>query len=557
MRYSKDSNKLPRIREFPSGRWTIKALGEVQRNHDVPTEPIVDVLLESEESTQKIIEIGVGQIPVLKYGSQWKDGNFLPQLDNQIETLSLNDVLINRETVEYVKMYEQYDTGKYLIPPYAWKLHSKLAGAKCLAINYRDNKHGIIIPLAEIARFYYCSSTDLAQTAFLGNYRESHINQVVNPEKCGFDESIDRAIIHLRQKFSDNDAWTIARILNSETALKGVRKIHNSLVAKSVNSEQGFFNCDIPFQGMTNWRVRGFYIDDRYCPRYIVLQLLRCSHSFPFSELQVDRDNNANKADPKTDISYEDKKDYERSKYLNSSSDQTNSNKELNSQVETNKNSMVFNIEVPAEQFGFLEDKEIIKPEDKAFNEYKSALAPIKATIGEKLGTGQGDFSISSTNQRAKINRKTGVGSDLDMLVEAVEILKSQGITVGIRIKSVLPLAEPERRRQWGYLHSATKMRRQYIAVDIFHNNMYFCWIDFEQREMEGRAVGLLHHAEGIYINNGLLNQILANLSRLKGIWEGEKGRAVESTQIHFEKVKHTWDTAENLSYLIKNRINQ
>lgn len=556
MRYRKDSNKLPRIREFPSGRWTIKALGEVQRNPDVPTEPIVDVLLESKESAQKIIEVGAGQFPVLKHGSQWKDGNLLPYLDNRITTFFLNDVSINRQTVEYIQMFDQYDTDKYLIPKYAWKLHPKVAGAKCLAIDYRGNKHGIIIPLAEIARFYYCSSTDLAHSTFLGDYRESHINRVVNPDKCGFDESNDRAIIHLRQKYAYNDAWTIARILNSDTALRGVQKIHSSLVKRSVNSEPRFFNCDVPFQGKTNWKARGFYVNDSYGPRYIVLQLLKCFHPFPFSEVQANRDNNANKANPETDIAYEDKKDYGRPKHLDSSSDMKGTNKELNSQVETDKNSMVFNIEVPAEQFGFLEGKEIIRPEDKAFNEYKSMPSPTKAIIGDKLGTGQGDFSSSSTNQRAKINRKTGVGSDLDMLLEAVRLLKAQGIAVDVRRKSVLPLAEPERRRQWGYLDSATKIRRRYIAVDIFHKNKYFCWIDFEQRDKEGRAVGLLHHASGMYISDGLLNEILGNLSRLKGVWDGENGRAVGVHDVLLEKVKHTWDTVASLSYVIKNRVN-
>lgn len=553
MSFRKDSERLPRIGEFPHGRWTIKALGEVKRNPEVPTEPIIDVLIESDQGTQEIIQLGVGQLPVLKVGTQWQDGTLSPYQDKQLEIFSLNDVLVDIQTVQYVQMYEQYTPNKYLIPPYVWKLSSKLRQAKCLAVEYDGNKYGIIIPLAEIARFYYCASTDLAQSAFLGEYRATHLNHVVNFEKCGFDEAKNRAIIHLRQRYQDNDAWTIARILNSDIALKGVRKIHNSLVARSINSEPAFFNCDIPFQGTTNWQARGVYIDDFDSPRYIVFQLLKCSHPFPFAELQVDRDNNANKANPGTDIATEDKKDY--AYRQQGSPDMRVANKELNSQVETDKNSVVFNIEVPAEQFGYLEGKKIIKPEDKAFNEYKSMPTSIEANFADKLGTGQGDFSSRSTNQRAKINRKTGVGSDLDMLLEAVNLLRAQGIAINIRRKSELPLAEPERRWQWGYLDSQNKTRRLYVAVNITHNSRYFCWVEFEQRKKGERAVGLLIHADGIFITDGLLNEILSNLSRLKGVWEGEKGSAVEGTQVHFVKVKHTWDTAEKLSEIIKSRV--
>ncbi len=556
MRHRKDSNKLPKIREFPPGQWTIKAIGQVHRDPDIPTEPIIDVLIESADNKQNIIEIGVGQLPVLKLGTQWLNGRLLPAITNNLKTFSLNDVLISKQTVEYVQMYEQFDTGKFLIPPYLWKLNPKFGGARCLAINFLGNTYGIILPLAEIARFYYCSSTDLAHSAFLGDYRESHIDRVINPDKSGFDESIDRAIIHLRQKYADNDAWTVARIFNSDTALKGVRRIHSSLVRRSVNSEPSFFNCDVPFQGTTNWKVRGFYIPDPDYPRYIVLQLLNCSHPFPFSEVQADRDNNANKANLETDIANEDKKGYARPKHLDSLSDTSVANKELNSNVEADKSSMVFNIEIPAEQFGFLEGKEIIKPEDKAFNEYKSVPSPFMAVIGDKLGTGQGDYSKDSTNQRAKINRTIGVGSDLDMLLEAVELLKAQGIAADIRINSVLPLAESERRRQWGYLDSATKTRRQYVAVSIIHNNQYFCWIEFEQRYKGERSVGLLRSTEEMYISDGLLHEILRNLSRLKGVWDGEMGSATDNTCVLVEKVKHTWHTPESLSQVIKNRIN-
>jgi len=138
------------------------------------------------------------------------------------------------------------------------------------------------------------------------------------------------------------------------------------------------------------------------------------------------------------------------------------------------------------------------------------------------------------------------------MLTEAVKILKHDGMDIKIRMTSTLPLASPPHRRQWAYLDSGTQTRRNVIAIDIKRNGIHYCWIDIEQRRKGECAVGLLKSDKPI--GDETLLTILKNLSRLKGIWEGSKGRALSSFDVDYDRVLHIWDTPIKLSNIIKQK---
>jgi hypothetical protein len=64
----------------------------------------------------------------------------------------------------------------------------------------------VMIPTAEIIRFYYATSTRLAQALFWGEY-----DQTFKAERSGvFEEGVVR--LHLRRWLEDQDAWTLAAL---------------------------------------------------------------------------------------------------------------------------------------------------------------------------------------------------------------------------------------------------------------------------------------------------------------------------------------------------------
>ncbi|BBP45384.1 hypothetical protein THMIRHAS_07570 [Thiosulfatimonas sediminis] len=539
----------PPIKEFPNGNWTIIWHGRITRNPQVPSEPLIEVGIRSKHG-DRTIEIGVGQLPLLKIGSNWRDKRLTIYEPDQIENFILPKINITPDCIRIIEAWDKIEAGKYAIPPTIRDIPKEFASSSCLAIEYNQDPYGIIIPASEVARFYYCHSTDLAHSAFWGEYSYD-LNDIVNYEKCGFDSELDRAIVHLRQRFSDIDAWTIGRILFDENAKHGVQEIHKSLLRNLDSNKSGFFECAIPFIGTTRWKAKGLQIGTKERPRYLILQLLKCSHPFPFSQLQVDRDNNSTKADSETDMEQEEKKTYDRN--LNRNDEKEIDGQELNSEKETHKNLPIQNILIQSAQFDFLENKEIIKPESKEYNRYKSPPNKPKAPEADGLGTGQGNYGKDSTNQQAKINRSKGVGADLEMLQEAVKQLASDGMKIKIRRIDVVPLSEASTRRQWAYLESASKTRRSYIAVDIKHNGNHYCWIDIQQRRKNECTVGLIKSKK--IIGDQTLDTIMKNLTRYKGVWDGTKGSVVSGLSLDFERVLHTWNSIDKLESVIIQKI--
>lgn len=280
----------------------------------------------------------------------------------------------------------------------------------------------------------------------------------------------------------------------------------------------------------------------------MVLQLLKCSHPFPFTQLQVDRDNNSTKADSETDIEPEDKTTYNRN--LKKDDENELDGQELNSDTETHKNLPIQNILSQSLQFDFLENKEIIKPENKEYNRYKSPPNKPKGPKADGLGTGQGDYSKDSTNQQAKINRSKGVGADLEMLQEAVDQLSKEGMNIKIRRIDIVPLSEASTRREWAYLEYASRARRSYIAVDIQKNGNHYCWIDIQQRRKGECTVGLLKSNQRI--GDETLDSIMRNLARYKGVWDGDNGSVITGTSLELDRVFHIWNNTLKLSSTIK-----
>uniref|UniRef100_Q31F41 TnsE C-terminal domain-containing protein n=1 Tax=Hydrogenovibrio crunogenus (strain DSM 25203 / XCL-2) TaxID=317025 RepID=Q31F41_HYDCU len=538
---------VPPIKEFPNGSWTIIWHGKVSRNPNIPSEPLIELHLRSKEKDE-IIEVGVGQLPILTIGAHFLNKRLTTGTPDKIENLILPGINISQENIKVITAWEKIEDGKYAINPNSMKIPFSAASTKCLAINYNDDPFGIVIPTSEIARFYFCQSTDLAHSAFWGEYTHS-LDQIINLEKCGFDEETDRAIVHLRQHFSNDDAWTIGRILNDEIALLGIQEIHNSLLRGIDTDHSGIFSCGIPYVGITRWIAKGIQMGTNEHPRYLITQLIKCSHPFPFTQLQVSRDNDAGQAAPETDKSQNEKKPYNRPNRQKKSNEESNP---LNSESETHKNLPISNILSRSAQFDFIENKEIIKPESKEYNEYKSMPDKPKAPDAKGAGTGQGDYSQNSTNEQAKVKRRNGVGADLSMLTEAVQILKDGGMDIKIRMTSTLPLASSPHRRQWAYLDSGTQTKRNVIAIDIKRNSTHYCWVDIEQRRKGECAVGLLKSDKPI--GDEVLLTILKNLSRLKGIWGGSKGNAVSDFNIYYNRVLHTWDSAPILAKIIETK---
>ena len=562
------------IKEFPNdGRvWRIDWFGAVRKNDNVPTEPTIDVYLRPVSVTDKTsiadfgwlnkerlcCTIGVGQLPVLTIGSLWKNGKLLDY--KVIVPSNLPNVNIAEDSVRLIEAAHKDQTG-YIINKAAFDIGGFKNGlsARCLAIESDGDPYSIIIPVAEVIRFYYAISTNLAKIAFLGSY-ETNFDQIIG-ERCGFDSKTKILIIHLRQWLYDNEGWVLGRILRDKNAQQGFFQIHRSLVKQSVGKyHQPMPETNFPFQGKTDWAARCLSFTSGGKVRTLILELLRCTAPFPFSNLVVIRDNDGRQASPETDLPESNKRPYLRNQRLKSGT-----SKKLHSIEEPVQNMKRMVIDYVKERFGDLWNKELIKPE-KEFCNYRKTdllfLPPSESTTA--LGTGDGTSGQSKT---APISISINVGKETDIaqkprshsrsealpatfenMMAAVRYLsenyQDKGVTAKVWPTLYMPLTS-NRSSQWSYLDtSATttnlvKTPRRVLIAELNIDNMLFWLVEFEQRESESLTAAMIYGASSMKAEE--IKKILHLLARSKGIWKNIPPHG----RFHIRPMKHSWPSIE------------
>ena len=562
------------IKEFPNdGRvWRIDWFGAVRKNDNVPTEPTIDVYLRPVSVTDKTsiadfgwlnkericCTIGVGQLPVLTIGSLWKNGKLLDY--KVIVPSNLPNVNIAEDSVRLIEAAHKDQTG-YIINKAAFDIGGFKNGlsARCLAIESDGDPYSIIIPVAEVIRFYYAISTNLAKIAFLGSY-ETNFDQIIG-ERCGFDSKTKILIIHLRQWLYDNEGWVLGRILRDKNAQQGFFQIHRSLVKQSVGKyHQPMPETNFPFQGKTDWAARCLSFTSGGKVRTLILELLRCTAPFPFSNLVVIRDNDGRQASPETDLPESNKRPYLRNQRLKSGT-----SKKLHSIEEPVQNMKRMVIDYVKERFGDLWNKELIKPE-KEFCNYRKTdllfLPPSESTTA--LGTGDGTSGQSKTTP---ISISINVGKETDIaqkprshsrsealpatfenMMAAVRYLsenyQDKGVTAKVWPTLYMPLTS-NRSSQWSYLDTfatttnLVKTPRRVLIAELNIDNMLFWLVEFEQRESESLTAAMIYGASSMKAEE--IKKILHLLARSKGIWKNIPPHG----RFHIRPMKHSWPSIE------------
>lgn len=321
-----------------------------------------------------------------------------------------------------------------------------------VAIEYNGDPYGILIPMAELVRFYYAVSTDLADVIFSGDLKHN-LHAVLNMEHTWSEPEEQREVIGLRQRFSDQDGWILARILNSPEAWSGATAVHDAMLKSRVNGVAAHIESNFPFAGNTNLSARCKMLPtaDPNKWRYLVLSLVRCSAAFPFRHLTVYRDNDNNRAKDG-----EDKPDNKKKPgWGGTRVVPGQQGKPFQSQQAPNKNAATEIFNLPTDRFGDIAGKEPDKP-TKEQCEYRSATIVRPPVDTNQLSSAQGDNTdstvgtgrLNSTYERAK-----ALPASFDTFIKAIEHLNTyEGFSAKIREPDepirYMPLTKTEGHRQ-------------------------------------------------------------------------------------------------------------
>ena len=190
------------IDDFPADDllWRIEWIGGVGYNTSVPSDPLIDVCLAQLPAgetnplsagsrscqTKRTVRIGVGLLPYISIPSMWRrHRQVLTNLAANRHRLCIDTA--SCRTVALRDLAEAIPGSNYLFGV-SWPAVRR---SLLVAIEQNGDPYAVMIPTAEIIRFYYATSTRLAQALFWGEY-----DQAFNAERSGLiEEGVVRVVL--------------------------------------------------------------------------------------------------------------------------------------------------------------------------------------------------------------------------------------------------------------------------------------------------------------------------------------------------------------------------
>jgi hypothetical protein len=488
------------IDDFPADDrfWRIEWIGGVGYNTSVPSDPLVDICLAQlpagetnplsararSSQTKKTVRIGVGLLPYISIPSVWRRQRpVLTNLAANRRRLCIDTA--SCRTVALADLADAIPRSNYLFGV-SWPVVRR---SLLVAIEQNGDPYAVMIPTAEIIRFYYATSTRLAQALFWGEY-----DQTFNAERSGLvEEGVVR--VHLRRWLEDQDAWTLARYLSSPVMQRETSRVYQSLQLRQLNSPtliaepDQALPCGFPFEGQTT--VQGIFVrlpgaTPDSSPRWLILQLERCSAPFPFDRVVVERDNDSARgknAEDENLMPAWSKAEESESEVEKLTPDIFQANEEPRRGLEPLRIGLI------EDRFEDLSGKTLVKDE-KIVQRYR--FLPMKTDGSQRLtglGTGQGTWGASdlqltklTTVQSLPQKRREVpvLPASLETFVQAIELLAKQRQPYGVRLIGVgegdtsfgehtlasFPTHDPRKGKRiaWAWLKKEKRARRVAIA---------------------------------------------------------------------------------------------
>lgn len=527
------------IAEFPHDDrlWRIDYLGAIksklQNNNNLQVEVILRPVSDSTKSDFSQFKqngrensewqqryqcyVNIGALPILTIGSLWKNGFRLPEnaisqtttFENLMIDINQSQLIDSNERIEYQKD----KTCKLLLQKFF--ATNSTSPISCLIIPHSDYKHGIIIPIMEIIRFYYTCSTRLAHLAFSNPDEISKISYSV-------EEITQKVLIHLPQKYTDNEAFVLARILSNDIAFQGFQKIKNSIIKPSLNRKStSLLETNFPFNGLTNLTVHGIKIIDRF----LVTEICYCSAPFP--NVIVMRNNDSRKANAETDIADDEKQPYTREKPVVQQDDLS-----IQNQYESAAYVPPVNFALDTTHFSDLVGKKVEKQE-KAFNQYKSQHRVLEHAIaatglGVDVGTSaQSEIAPASIHMLHESTRqhRESLPATFDNTIAVIEYLNQKYPEIQAIVYEpqnsrcqFVPLLKPMTQKQWSYLDSEKKHKRHVLIGKIEFKEQVFWLMEIEARNGEHFTTAFIQLNTNNYEDT--LAKLLYTMAQNKGVWD-------------------------------------
>lgn len=237
----------------------------------------------------------------------------IPLPSEEIDTL---DVDISESKAKFINRYARtYETEDFIIPYSDGRSPSPDSNggrAYYVAIEHNGDPFGIIIPCAEVFRFFYCTSSRMLYTILSDRILDAD-RYIIDPARSGTVETDPEvAVVWLRQWMFNSDRRHIARLFFTDGAFEEAKKV---FLRAGGHVDKGAFERALialpPRHGQMNLKcIFKRFVSDGH-ERIFVTRLISASNwTLPFREIHYGRDNDGRRV--ATDKERENMPDHER-----------------------------------------------------------------------------------------------------------------------------------------------------------------------------------------------------------------------------------------------------
>ncbi|MDO8990110.1 MAG: hypothetical protein Q7U91_10820 [Sideroxyarcus sp.] len=436
-----DVAKSYQVSTFPKddNLWRVDWMAGIRKNTHAPSEHLITVFLtrlntsidpesidplsnQSLSKSHHLADIGVGILPVVWIGSVWRNGYFVEE-NIEYSTGNFEVDTTSAKFCEFSALTDKGDKKCRIIPAYeypvgieAWK---RISRAPFIALPYRGDPNGLLIPAIEVIRFYYIYSSYSARSLFFGEYDK------LLREPTSFDPVTKIVKIFFHWFCRKSDAWILARYKASPLMQMRATQIHEWAQIASVNessftpSHTAFF----PFDGRTRLTaaIKPIIGEDGE-KRFLAVRLKRCTASMPFTDVHLEiatKPTNPKEAEERKPI------------WGRIWPHGLDVAKEFDHSGEPDKRYFPISIEILEDRFAALDGKKLIvvkktsdKPKGKAVvlppDEPKKGVGTSDGTYGEN-DTAKGNVRTDVTSQE-----DNSLKADIDSFIVALKYLRNK-----------------------------------------------------------------------------------------------------------------------------------
>ncbi|TLS19231.1 MAG: hypothetical protein FDZ72_04825 [Betaproteobacteria bacterium] len=218
---------------------------------------------------------------MLSIGDLWQGGQQIASPNYQVE--AFKGLAINPESTAFVKAGLALE-DHFLLPLSHHPWHRHHTQSYCVAVSL-DEQRRLLVPCAEIIRFYFGSSSNFLQRLFTAPLAQ---------ESFWTHKHFNPATRHLHLVLADRlsglSAPDIGRIAESKFAWRAAAGIHASCQKATAAGHPAYPYTGFPFEGTTDLVASGLWLPfgDQENATFLAYRLRSCSHPFPFLSLSYE-----------------------------------------------------------------------------------------------------------------------------------------------------------------------------------------------------------------------------------------------------------------------------